>query len=221
MIKIENGSNLPSVFTFGEKNQVRIINNNQPWFAATDICKTLGIKNTSKVIERLDDDERYKFNIGRQGETWFVNESGLYNLIFRSDKPEAKLFRKWVTNEVLPQLRQTGNYGVAEKQLELSGGNDLVSLINDASIITGSMRQLAAKIGISASTLSNYVTGSYIQRPELTLSSKTIGQIELRCKNIINNTNNVEIDTVEMLLSIDDRKVRLGLWNKLRNGGAA
>jgi len=106
----ENGSNLPAVFTFGETNKVRIINNSQPWFAGTDVCKSLGIKNTTQAINRLDDDERCMFNIGRQGKTWFVNESGVYNLIFRSDKPEAKQFRKWVTNEVLPALRKDGTY---------------------------------------------------------------------------------------------------------------
>ncbi len=72
-----NGSTLPAVFTYGENNKVRIINRDElPWFAATDVCKTLSIQNASQVIKRLDDDERSIFDIGRQGKTWFVNESG-------------------------------------------------------------------------------------------------------------------------------------------------
>jgi len=106
----QKGSNLPVEFTFSETNKVRIVNNNQPWFAAIDVCNSLGLKNPTDVVKKLDDDERAKFNLGRQGRTWFVNESGLYNLIFRSNKTEAKLFRKWVTNEVLPALRKTGSY---------------------------------------------------------------------------------------------------------------
>ena len=58
----------------------------------------------------MDEDERAKFNLGRQGETNFTNESGLYALIVRSDKKEAKPFRKWITSEVIPAIRKTGMY---------------------------------------------------------------------------------------------------------------
>ena len=58
---------------------------------------------TAAVMRRLDDDERTKLNLGRQGEATFVNESGLYSVVLRSDKPNAKPFRKWVTSEVLFQ----------------------------------------------------------------------------------------------------------------------
>ena len=58
----------------------------------------------------MDEDERAKFSLGRQGETNFTNESGLYALIVRSDKKEAKPFRKWITSEVIPAIRKTGSY---------------------------------------------------------------------------------------------------------------
>ena len=64
------------------------------------------------AIESLDDDERSKYSLGRQGEVNIINESGLYALVFKSRKPEAKAFRKWVTSEVLPTIRKTGQYTV-------------------------------------------------------------------------------------------------------------
>lgn len=94
-----------------QSNEVRtIMRNGEPWFCLADVCKVLGLSNPTAVVERLDKDERSKFNLGRQGETWFINESGLYNVILRSDKPEAKPFRKWVTGTVLPAIRKTGSY---------------------------------------------------------------------------------------------------------------
>ena len=118
------GKNLPIVFSFNEHCPLRTLSLlEQPWFAAVDICDILGLKNPSDRLKRLDDDERSMFNIGRQGKTWFVNESGLFNLILRSDKPEARRLRKWVTSEVLPSLRRKGSYSmtVAPDLLGLHG----------------------------------------------------------------------------------------------------
>lgn len=73
----------------------------------------LQIKDTEVSLRKLDDDEKLTRKLyvsGQQRDVWIINESGLYNLIFRSNKPEAKAFRKWVTSEVLPQIRATGQY---------------------------------------------------------------------------------------------------------------
>jgi prophage antirepressor-like protein len=101
-------------FEFGEQ-PVRIVEkNNQPWFVAADVCRVLEIANTSDAIAEMDDDERDDIGItdaiGRLQQTKILSESGLYALIFKSRKPEAKRFRKWVTAEVLPTLRRTGSY---------------------------------------------------------------------------------------------------------------
>ena len=87
----------------------------EPWFVAADVCRVLGVTNTTQAMQALDEDERSMFNIGRQGSANLVNESGLYTLILRSrdavkkgSKPHA--FRKWVTAEVLPLIRKTGAY---------------------------------------------------------------------------------------------------------------
>lgn len=116
--KNEAGIQLPLAFTFNASNQqVRtVIIDGQPYFVAKDVCDVLGHTNPSVAIQMLDDDERAKQCLGRQGETWVVNESGLYHLIFQSRKAEAKVFRKWVTSEVLPALRKTGRYEVCKAQ---------------------------------------------------------------------------------------------------------
>ncbi|GAA6121931.1 phage antirepressor Ant [Bifidobacterium psychraerophilum] len=82
----------------------------QTWWVLSDVAKSLDVQNTTDLAKRLDEDERSRFNLGRQGEAWIINESGLYNVILRSDKPEARRFRKWVTGEVLPRIRRTGGY---------------------------------------------------------------------------------------------------------------
>lgn len=82
----------------------------EPWFVAKDVCDILEISNPSDALKRLDDDERSRFNLGRQGETNIVNEAGLYVLVLGSRKPEAHEFKRWVTHEVLPQIRKTGGY---------------------------------------------------------------------------------------------------------------
>lgn len=97
---------------FGEIRMVLL--NSEPMFCLVDICKALELSNSRIVAERLDEDERRKLDLPRQGETWFVTESGLYAVILRSDKPNAKKFRKWVTSEVLPSIRKHGAYAVDE-----------------------------------------------------------------------------------------------------------
>ncbi|UVX67632.1 MAG: antirepressor protein KilAC domain [Namikivirus ikeda] len=93
-------------------NPVRTLTdeNGDPWFVAKDVCDILGHSNVSMALDRLDDDERAKFNLGRQGETNIVNEAGLYALVLGSRKPEAREFKRWVTHEVLPTIRKTGGY---------------------------------------------------------------------------------------------------------------
>ncbi len=86
----------------------------EPWFVAKDVCDALGLSNTSVSVAALDDDERTKFNLGRQGNTNMVSEPGFYKLVMRSRKPEAKQFQRWVTHEVLPAIRKTGGYLAAK-----------------------------------------------------------------------------------------------------------
>lgn len=84
--------------------------NGDPWFVGKDVCDILEISNPSDALKRLDDDERARFNLGRQGETNIINEAGLYTLVLGSRKPEAHEFKRWVTHEVLPSVRKHGAY---------------------------------------------------------------------------------------------------------------
>nr|DAY10806.1 MAG TPA: repressor domain protein [Caudoviricetes sp.] len=118
-----------STFNF-ETSPIRVIAiNNEPWFIAKDLCDTLGISNPSKAIINLDDDEKkivgstdipdYNLKLGSAGNgaqrLSLVSESGMYTLILRCRDAVKKgsvphRFRKWVTSEVLPQIRKTGSY---------------------------------------------------------------------------------------------------------------
>lgn len=100
-----------TIFKNEQFGEIRMTERNgEPWFVLADLCKVLELSNPSKVAQRLDADERSNFKLGRQGDGVIVNESGMYAVILRSDKPQAKPFRKWVTSEVLPSIRKTGNY---------------------------------------------------------------------------------------------------------------
>lgn len=95
--------------------QIKVINDDEPWFSAADVCTGIENKNPRVAIKALDDDERRKFNLPRQGDAWFVNESGLFALVLRSRNAMKSgtvqhKFRKWVTSEVLPAIRKTGQY---------------------------------------------------------------------------------------------------------------
>ncbi len=105
------------IFTYNS-NEVRTVEmNGEPWFVLKDVCEVLGISKYRDVADRLDSDERAPVRVDTLGgaqEMTAVNESGLYNVILRSDKPEAKPFRKWVTSEVLPSIRKHGAYMTPE-----------------------------------------------------------------------------------------------------------
>lgn len=107
------------VFEF-DKNNIRTETDEEGnvWFIAKDICEFLEYKSTSDTVSRLDTDERrvtvFTDTLGRQQEMLSVSESGLYTLIMRSNKTEAKPFRKWITSEVLPSLRKNGIYSTKE-----------------------------------------------------------------------------------------------------------
>ena len=101
------------VFNNAMFGNVRIIlQDNEPWFVAKDVCDCLEHTNPTMALQRLDDDERSKLNLGRQGEANVVNEYGLYSLVLSSRKPEAKEFKRWITHDVLPSLRKYGTYSM-------------------------------------------------------------------------------------------------------------
>ena len=99
------------IFNYNGAEVRTVEQNGETWWVLKDVCDILEVKNATDVAKRLDSDEVTRFNLGGlAGETNIINESGLYSVILRSDKPQAKPFRKWVTSEVLPSIRKTGSY---------------------------------------------------------------------------------------------------------------
>ena len=108
-----------------ESSEIRTIQKDgEPWFVLSDVCKVLELSSPHKVADRLENDERNQIpvtdSLGRYQNTAIINESGLYTVILRSDKPQAKPFRKWVTSEVLPSIRKHGSYSVQSQFADLS-----------------------------------------------------------------------------------------------------
>ena len=100
-----------------QNNNVRVVNQNGDlWFVAKDVCEVLNLEQVSRAMDRLDDDERgllkvtHPQNPEKELHVNGVNESGLYQLIIASNKPEAKQFKRWITHEVLPSIRKHGMY---------------------------------------------------------------------------------------------------------------
>lgn len=92
-----------------------------PWFVGKDVCDLLGLVNSRKSLQALDEDEKGVTNcytLGGNQNLTFINESGLYHLIFISRKPEAKAIRRWVTGAVLPSIRRTGSYSISNNRPE-------------------------------------------------------------------------------------------------------
>jgi hypothetical protein len=117
-------------FTFeGAEIRTTIING-EPWWIANDVCLALGISNVGNALARLDEDEKSSIRLtdGTRGNPnrSIVNEPGLYSLLIRSDKPEAKTFKRWITHEVLPAIRKTGRFegtpAAAPGEITAAGG---------------------------------------------------------------------------------------------------
>lgn len=104
-------------FSFNGAEVRTVTENDQPWFVAADVCRVLDISNITEAMRGLDDDEFSTTEVvdgaGKRQSMRTVSESGLYSLVLRSRKPEAKAFKRWITHEVLPAIRKTGSYAVA------------------------------------------------------------------------------------------------------------
>ena len=95
------------------------------WWVLRDVCDVLGMSNPTMVAQRLDDDEKAEVSLAytssngvtQKRATIIINEPGLYSVILRSEKPEAKAFKRWVTHDVLPSIRRTGAYGIPPEKL--------------------------------------------------------------------------------------------------------
>lgn len=156
-------------------SEVRTVTlNNEPWWVLTDVCKVLEISHIKDTVNRLDSDEVGQTEVidklGRKQIAYIINESGLYSVILRSDKPQAKPFRKWVTSEVLPAIRKTGEYKVTKSQpnSETAKMRAEAMLLNAKNRTAKQMLKLWSDAGIKpqyqALSLNNYYDGLEIPR---------------------------------------------------------
>lgn len=136
-----------------EQNDVRMVQKGgEPWFVLADLCKVLELSTPSKVSERLDRDEKgvsLIHTLGGAQKVTVVNESGMYAVILRSDKPQAKPFRKWVTSEVLPSIRKTGKY-------EMRQSDDLKAKRVETAQANANVRKANLLLKIADSTQTAY-----------------------------------------------------------------
>lgn len=104
------------IFTYADQQVRTVLIDGEPWFVLADVCSAIGVNNSRMVAARLADDEKGVSLIDTLGgpqNLTVVNESGMYVVVLRSDSPDAEPFRRWVTREVLPAIRKTGQYGSA------------------------------------------------------------------------------------------------------------
>ena len=137
-------SNKLGIFEYINDGILRVYGTvNDMWFSAKDVANILEYKDTTQAVRKNVDNEDTCIleNLGEstgrplnsQGHSVLINESGLYSLILRSRKPEAKQFKRWVTSEVLPQIRKTGSYNnilVNQKQLKVQETKDIIDLFD-------------------------------------------------------------------------------------------
>lgn len=178
-----------------QNNEVRTVEmNGEPWFVLKDVCEVLGLTDTGRTAERLDPDELTRTTLvsgGQNREMFVINESGLYNVILRSDKPEAKPFRKWVTSEVLPSIRKHGAYMTPETlQAAILNPDTLIQLCQQIkaeqdknAVLTAANSQLTVEKQIMQPKADYF--DELVDRNLLTSFRETAKQLEIGEKSFI------------------------------------
>ena len=111
----EDHHNDMRTFFYGGHQVRTVMCNGEPWWVLADVCNVLELSTPARVSERLDDDEKgvsFTHTLGGRQKTTIINEPGLYSVVLRSNKPQAKNFKRWIVHEVLPSIRKTGAYRV-------------------------------------------------------------------------------------------------------------
>ena len=151
----------------------------EPLFRASDVAEWLGMSNVTDMVSRVDQEERSKFNLGRQGEGWFLTEDGLYEVLMQSRKPIAKQFKKGV-KEILKSIRKTGGY-IATLQ------NDTPEMIMARALRVADetirrneqrMRELEAQTELQASTIDAQKKELTAQAPKAEYYDKTLASTD-------------------------------------------
>lgn len=157
---------IPTSQVFNFENPLEaILIKGEPWFVAKDICDILGLQNPTDRLRDLEDYQKLTYVLHRSGqnrELNIINESGLYSLIFKSNKPEAKAFQKWVTTEVLPSIRKTGKYDRLPKRalIDLRPEEKELLLMLKKYLKVGDNQIIAKELKITPGTVSRVKRGT-------------------------------------------------------------
>lgn len=182
-----------TIFRNEQFGEIRTITKgNEPWFVGKDVATILGYSNVrDAVYKHIDEEDKLRMQIadaGQKRDVTFINESGVYSLVFSSKLPQAKAFKRWVTSEVLPAIRKTGSYGTAikEKEVEAKLNNSRARLNNSrarmAAIILRCAKETKSETykEICNKNAVNVLNGKEIMpmlpTEELTLSAKDVGE---------------------------------------------
>lgn len=147
------------VFSTGNWSVRTELRDGDPWFVARDVCEALGLDNTSRAVERLNGDgvssAQVIDSLGRTQTATVVDEGALYELIFQSRRPEAAKFRRWVTRDVLPAIRKTGQYGQAPALPTYSEAlRQLAAELDHRAILEAKVAEDAPKVELAEAVLS-------------------------------------------------------------------
>ena len=169
-------SNSLQVFTYKEQEVRTAMIDGEIWFVASDICHVLELSNTTEALKALDEDEKNTLRIseGNRGNPTVnvISEPGLYALVLRSNKPEAKQFSRWVRHDVLPQIRKTGSYSNGNNTALPLGVIEGARAVFETAGITGNQATLALD-----KVFRSYTGRSALQMGEISLTAPTKKQI--------------------------------------------
>lgn len=153
-------------FVYGDATVRTFVIDAEPWFVLADLCKVLGLSSPHKVYDRIADDAKGRSSIPTPGgvqDMAIVNEPGMYEVVIRSDKPEAVAFRRWITSEVLPTIRKTGGAYIApgsQAELDLTNPDTALDKLIEVAQVAKAERakrmELEAKVEADAPKVEAY-----------------------------------------------------------------
>ena len=197
--------------------EVRVVEiNGEGWLVGKDVADILGYQNGSRdIVRHVDEEDRLKERIvlsGQNREVILINESGFYSLILRSEMPKAKQFKRWVTAEVLPQIRKTGGYS-PNNQLALSEFKvQVIAMVND--IVSEKINEVEDKCSefYKINTAKKYDVSQYIKRRlGINKANDEYHQVKDRVFLLLNVTKweDIDIDTFKESIDIIDESIRV------------
>lgn len=197
-----------------------VVIDGDPWFVLADLCRILEIANPSSVVARLDPQSVNTLRLaeGNRGNpnVTIVNEPGMYEVVIRSDKPEAAAFRRWITSEVLPTIRKTGGYGQAVERLSpLEYARQLVAAEERAELLQA--RALVAEAQIESER-------PLVERAKTHAAAageKTRQQFFREVKQWAHDNHGVEVKQAQVVEFLSTRKLGLFIRGNRSDSGQA